>query len=458
MGFSRQGYWSGLPLPSLEALPDPGIEPPSPALQADSLPMSHWGSPHKRYRDIEKYWRATLMTPGEGNGKPFQYPGLGNPMDRGAWWATVHGVAKSHTWLSDWAHSWLEVKNAHSKGFNEHGWDITGLNGFTRSLLCSWVLDLIFCPRDWRDLGWGKLFFVQNTQHILLHEPALECRIKMSSSCVCQLGTQVQASPWAPQTWKAWGCFSQYHSALGPLILGMAPWTAAAEPGGGGIHWGTQRWVPPPTPVGDQGSLGGLSSVDPEEGKFLAMVSFGINGHELEQTLGHSGGQGSLVWCSPWGCKEVEQLSNGTTTTICNINTRCQHLERSSDWGSVEWCVKIFMDKHRYRYSENLLVFFLVLDFVKTAQCFMSSKVRRYWVLIDNTCVLSVLVSKCCCNTRPQGWWLRIIGTETSLVIQRLRPCTRNAGGLGLISGQGTRCHTPQLRIPHVLQLSHRHR
>ena len=47
--------------------------------------------------------------------------------------------------------------------------------------------------------------------------------------------------------------------------------------------------------MGDQGSLGGLSSVDPEEGNFLAMVSFGINGHELEQTLGGSGGQGSLV-------------------------------------------------------------------------------------------------------------------------------------------------------------------
>ena len=30
---------------------------------------------------------------GEGNGNPFQYSGLGNPMDRGAWWATVHGVA-----------------------------------------------------------------------------------------------------------------------------------------------------------------------------------------------------------------------------------------------------------------------------------------------------------------------------------------------------------------------------
>ena len=38
MGFSRQEYWSGLPFPCLRNLPNPGIEPWSPALQADSLP------------------------------------------------------------------------------------------------------------------------------------------------------------------------------------------------------------------------------------------------------------------------------------------------------------------------------------------------------------------------------------------------------------------------------------
>ena len=37
MGFSRQEYWSGLPFPSRGDLPDPGIEPGSPALQADTL-------------------------------------------------------------------------------------------------------------------------------------------------------------------------------------------------------------------------------------------------------------------------------------------------------------------------------------------------------------------------------------------------------------------------------------
>ena len=38
MGFSRQAYWSGLPFPSPGDLPNPGIEPGPPALQADSLP------------------------------------------------------------------------------------------------------------------------------------------------------------------------------------------------------------------------------------------------------------------------------------------------------------------------------------------------------------------------------------------------------------------------------------
>ena len=41
---------------------------------------------------------------GEGNGTPLQYSCLENPMDGGAWWAAVHGVAKSRTQLSDFFH------------------------------------------------------------------------------------------------------------------------------------------------------------------------------------------------------------------------------------------------------------------------------------------------------------------------------------------------------------------
>ena len=45
MGFSRQEYWSGLPFPSPGDLPDPGIKPWSPTLQADSLPTEPPGKP-----------------------------------------------------------------------------------------------------------------------------------------------------------------------------------------------------------------------------------------------------------------------------------------------------------------------------------------------------------------------------------------------------------------------------
>ena len=45
-GFSRQEHWSGLPFLSLGCLPDPGIEPGSPAWQADSLPTELRGKPN----------------------------------------------------------------------------------------------------------------------------------------------------------------------------------------------------------------------------------------------------------------------------------------------------------------------------------------------------------------------------------------------------------------------------
>ena len=46
MGFSGQEYWDGLPFLPPGDLPDPGMELTSPALQADSLPLSNQGSPH----------------------------------------------------------------------------------------------------------------------------------------------------------------------------------------------------------------------------------------------------------------------------------------------------------------------------------------------------------------------------------------------------------------------------
>ena len=46
-------------------------------------------------------------SPGEGNGNPLKYYCLENPMDKGVWKATVHGVAKSRTRLSDFTFTFI---------------------------------------------------------------------------------------------------------------------------------------------------------------------------------------------------------------------------------------------------------------------------------------------------------------------------------------------------------------
>ena len=88
MGFPRQEYWSGLPFPSPGDLPDPGIEPGSPALQTDAF--TFWAT-----REAQLYEKVWL--------KVWPASCLENPRDGGAWWAAVYGVAQSRTrlkWLS----------------------------------------------------------------------------------------------------------------------------------------------------------------------------------------------------------------------------------------------------------------------------------------------------------------------------------------------------------------------
>ena len=100
---------------------------------------------------LSKLWEMVKVREGEGNGTPLQYSCLENPMDRGAWWATVHGVAKSQTRLSDFTFTFhfhaLEKEMAtHSSVL---AWRIPG-TGEPSGLLS---MGLHRVGHDWSDLA-----------------------------------------------------------------------------------------------------------------------------------------------------------------------------------------------------------------------------------------------------------------------------------------------------------------
>ena len=115
MEFSRQEYWSGLPFLSPGGLPNPGIEPGSPVLQADALPSEPPGKPLWYHFLNDLGFPGSLAgkesscsvgdlvsipglgrSPGEGKGYTLQYSGLENSMD-----CIIYGVTKSWTGPSD---------------------------------------------------------------------------------------------------------------------------------------------------------------------------------------------------------------------------------------------------------------------------------------------------------------------------------------------------------------------
>ena len=112
---------------------------------------------------------SILNFPGEGNGTPLQYSCLENPMDGGAWWAVVHGVAKSQTQLSDFTLTFhfhaLEKKMAtHSSVLT---WRIPGM-GEPGGLLS---VGSHRVGHDWSDL---VVVMIINAYHLSMCLPAIQ--------------------------------------------------------------------------------------------------------------------------------------------------------------------------------------------------------------------------------------------------------------------------------------------
>ena len=73
------------------------------------------------------------ISPEEGNGNPLRHSCLGNPMDRGTWWVTVHGVAMSWTWLSNWH---IHTHESHRKVISREGMSAAQVSKGSTWLLC----------------------------------------------------------------------------------------------------------------------------------------------------------------------------------------------------------------------------------------------------------------------------------------------------------------------------------
>ena len=106
LGVSKQEYWRGLPLPIPGDFPHVVIELGLPALQVDSLPLSHLGGASllaQRLKRLPAMWETWVQSlgqedsPGEGNANPLQDSCLENPMDGGATQST--GLQRvEHNW------------------------------------------------------------------------------------------------------------------------------------------------------------------------------------------------------------------------------------------------------------------------------------------------------------------------------------------------------------------------
>ena len=197
-------------------------------------------------------------SPGEGNGNPLQYSCLENPMDGGAWWAIVHGVAKNRTGLSNFIHAESILKSR----------DITLP---TKARL---VKAMVFPVVMYGCESWTikKAFWT-----VALEKKTLESDLDYK-----------EIQPVHPKGNQSW------------IFIGRTDAEAETP-----IFWppDVKSWLIWKVP--DAGKDWGREEKGMTEDEMVGW-HHRLNGHEFEWTPGVGDGQGGLACCSPWGRKELD--------------------------------------------------------------------------------------------------------------------------------------------------------
>ena len=106
---------------------------------------------------------GSRRSPGEGNGNPFQYSYLDSSMDRGAWQATVHGVAQRirHDWATNTSlfTGHIYVSESEFLHLNE------GIIIFFLIILLCWLNEIIDCRKLSRNIGWQQLLLYREKKN-----------------------------------------------------------------------------------------------------------------------------------------------------------------------------------------------------------------------------------------------------------------------------------------------------
>ena len=112
-------------------------------------------------------WSGLGRSPAEGNGHPLQYSCLEKPMDRGAWWATLHGVAKNRTYwetntftLKLWVICYAATDNQYMLYLSGHRWQMLWLT--YSSILC------YIYHRAWNIVGAQNICVDLKPSHFLI--------------------------------------------------------------------------------------------------------------------------------------------------------------------------------------------------------------------------------------------------------------------------------------------------